>query len=64
MVAVSVIVAIIMFVMLVSFWQYRGSKVLQSVAYVVFGVELLTFNLPMLIHLYKKSRMAVQPARH
>lgn len=62
MVALSCIMLIIMLVMLVSFWQFRGPKTLQSVAYVVFGMMLLMYNLPMLIHYYKKARMAPMSA--
>lgn len=57
-VALTAIMVMVMVVMLISFWQYRGAKVLQSVAYVLVGLILLSFNLPVLVHLYKKARLA------
>ena len=63
MVTVCAIVAIIMMVMLVAFWQFRGTKVLQSVAYVVAGLMQLSINLPILIHLYRKARLPKPASR-
>ncbi len=61
MVTLCVIIAIIMMVMLIAFWQFRGTKVLQSVAYIVAGIFQMSINLPVLIHLYRKARQP-QPA--
>ena len=63
MVTACAIVAIIMMVMLVAFWQFRGTKVLQSVAYVVAGLMQLSINLPILIHLYRKARLPKPASR-
>lgn len=63
MVTMCAIVAIIMMVMLVAFWQFRGTKVLQSVAYVVAGLMQLSINLPILIHLYRKARLPKPASR-
>ena len=57
-VALTAIMVMVMVVMLISFWQYRGTKVLQSVAYVLVGLILLSFNLPVLVHLSKTARLA------
>ncbi len=60
MVAVAVFLGIIMIATMVSFWQYKGTKLLTSAFYVLTGIFQLSFSLPMLVHLYKKARTVPQ----
>ena len=52
-----------MLVMLVAFWQYKGTKPVQTTAFLCVGLLLYILNLPIAIHLYKKARNRL-PANH
>ena len=52
----TIVMMLVMFVMMVAFWQYKGTTPLQTASFIVFGLLIYTFNLPTSIHLYKKAR--------
>lgn len=54
--AFTVVVALVMMVMMVAFWQYKGTKPIQTTAFLLLGIALYALNLPVTIHLYKKAR--------
>ena len=62
MVAFTIVLGVIMFLTLVTFWQFKGVKVLTSIFYIALGIFMLSFNLPVLIHFYRKARTA--PVSH
>ena len=52
----TIVMMLVMFVMMVAFWQYKGTTPLQTASFIIFGLLIYTFNLPTSIHLYKKAR--------
>ena len=52
----TIVIMLVMFVMMVAFWQYKGTTPLQTASFIIFGLLIYTFNLPTSIHLYKKAR--------
>ena len=61
--ALTVVEVLVMLVMLVAFWQYKGTKPIQTTAFLCVGLLLYILNLPIAIHLYKKARNRL-PANH
>ena len=61
--ALTVVEVLVMLVMLVAFWQYKGTKPVQTTAFLCVGLLLYILNLPIAIHLYKKARNRL-PANH
>lgn len=52
----TIVLMLVMMVMMVAFWQYKGATPLQTTAFIVLGLWIYIFNLPTSIHLYKKAR--------
>ncbi|MDO4511009.1 MAG: hypothetical protein Q4B68_04215 [Bacteroidales bacterium] len=52
----TIVFMLVMVVMMVALWQYKGTTMVQTTAFLVMGLIIYTFNLPTSIHLYKKAR--------
>lgn len=50
----TIVMMLVMLVMLVAFWQYKGTTALQTAAFVACGLLIYSVFLPTSIHLYKK----------
>lgn len=61
--SLTIVFMLVMVVMMVAFWQYKGTTPLQTAAFVAMGLLIYSFNLPTSIHLYKKARGRL-PVKH
>ncbi len=52
----TIVLMLVMTVMTVAFWQYKGTTTLQTTAFIALGLWIYIFNLPTSIHLYRKAR--------
>lgn len=52
----TIVLMLVMLVMLVAFWQYKGTTPLQTASFIALGIIIYGFCLPTSIHLHKKAR--------